>query len=331
MKRPLFVFAGQSNMMGASVYPASKQVYFENSAEYLHKARRLGSASGCFKKYGFPCGEFSYKDILKAYGENQNPSIKSNLDNYTLNTYFCPSMCNLASEEKKTTYPFDYYSEASAKKGVCMAPYIVKGLEDAGYASAYTHIAKGSVGIEYFIEGAAADYFDKKVTDFFEDCELAFDEDDTSERVLFWMQGENDGTKGYEYYKSSLNTLWIKAKALGFTKFFIIRAGYWGEEEIVDVMRAQEDFCRECKDAFLLTRVGSYFEYVGQKSDEWFKNNTPMNFSYCRDSFYGFPNQHINEKGFKIIAQHAVPNIVRVLFEGKEPVLEEENILRLIQ
>ena len=43
-------------------------------------------------------------------------------------------------------------------------------LEDAGLYSAYTHIAKGAVSIEYFINGDAASYFNEKVTDFFEDC-----------------------------------------------------------------------------------------------------------------------------------------------------------------
>lgn len=40
-KRPLFAFAGQSNMMGAPVYETSEQIYFKNSFEYLHKKRRF--------------------------------------------------------------------------------------------------------------------------------------------------------------------------------------------------------------------------------------------------------------------------------------------------
>ena len=71
MKRPLFVNSGQSNMMGAAVYPAREQIYFENSFEYLHKPKRFGEKLGEFKNYGFPCGEFSYKDIEKAYGNKE--------------------------------------------------------------------------------------------------------------------------------------------------------------------------------------------------------------------------------------------------------------------
>lgn len=328
--RPLFVFAGQSNMMGASVLPATEQIYYKDSAEYLHKPKRFGYSTGTFKKTGFPSGEFSYKDLHKAYGHLVDVEKKSKLGNYTLNTYFCPSMCNLKSVEEKKTYPFDYFCEANALKGVCVAPYIVKGLEETGYKCAYTHIAKGSVGIDYYIQGDAANYFEQKVCDFFMDCEKYFIDDDISEKILVWNQGENDGANGYEYYIESLDKLWTKAKRLGFTRFFIIRVGFWGDERIIDVMRAQEDFCREHQDVYMLTRVASYFEFIEQKED-WFTKCMPEEFSYCRDSFYGYLNHHINEKGFKVISKYAVPNIVKILFEGKEPILEDELIKYMVQ
>lgn len=70
------------------------------------------------------------------------------------------------------------------------------------------------------------------------------------------------------------------------------------------------------------------FEYL-HKSKR-FVSPPSSEFSLCRDSFYGFTNQHVNEKGFKVIAKYAVPNLIRVLFENKEPVLEEELISALI-
>lgn len=331
MKRPLFVFAGQSNMMGAAVYPPKEQIYFKNSFEYMHKAKRLGEPTGSFKSYGFPSGEFSYRDMTAAYGGGCATCAKSSLANYNVTTHFCPSMCNLKSDGDKSEYPFAYFSEANAPTAVCLPPFIVKGLEDAGYSCAYAHIAKGGVPIRHYLEGAAADYFDLKVKDFFADCETRFAEDDTSDRVLFWLQGEGDGGAGYDYYKNSLNLLWERAKGLGFNKFFIIRVGFWGNDGIADVMRAQEDFCKDTSDAFMLTRVCSYFEYKGQTADGWFAAPPTSEFSYCRDSFYGFLNQHINEKGFEIIAKYATPNIIRVLFESKEPILEDENILALMR
>lgn len=329
MKRPLLVFAGQSNMMGASVYPASEQIYFSNSYEYLHKAKRMGEPTGSFKAYGFPSGEFSYKDMTAAYGGRCAACAKSSLANYNETTYFCPSMCNLKSDEDKSEYPFSHFSEATAGMGVNLAPYIVKGLEEAGYACAYAHIAKGGVPIRHYLEGDSADYFDQKVLDFFADSTAKFSDDDTSDRVLFWLQGEGDGGASYDCYKSSLSKLWERAQGLGFNKLFIIRVGFWGNEGIAGIMRAQEDFCRETEDAFMLTRVCSFFEFKGQNPEGWFSENVPAEFSLCRDSFYGFNNQHINEKGFKVIAKYATPNLIRVLYEGKEPVLEEERVLKL--
>ena len=58
-ERELFVFSGQSNMMGACVYPPKEQIVFTDSFEYLHKPKRFGKKMGEFKNTGFPCGEFS--------------------------------------------------------------------------------------------------------------------------------------------------------------------------------------------------------------------------------------------------------------------------------
>lgn len=330
MIRPLLVFAGQSNMMGASVYPASEQIYFKNSFEYLHKPKRFGKPMGNFKNYGFPSGEYSYIDLSAAYGEGGDENSVSSLNDYWNNTHFCPSMCNLQSDEEKTTYLFAHFSEALPTTSVSLAPYMVQGLEEAGYNCAFTHIAKGAVPIEHFLSGGAADYFDQKVSDFFADCEKKFPDDDTSERVLLWLQGESNANDNCVDYKNKLSLLWERAKNLGFTKFCIIRVGFWGNENITEVMRAQEEFCKETEDVYMLTRVGSYFEFKGQEVDSWFKTSMPSEFSLCRDSFYGFNNQHINEKGFKTIAKYATPNLIRVLFEGKEPILEEELIIPLL-
>ena len=330
MKRPLFVFAGQSNMMGASVYPASEQIYFKNSFEYLHKAKRFGKPMGNFKNYGFPSGEYSYIDLSAAYGEGGNENSVSDLNDYWNNTYFCSSMCNLQSDEDKATYLFAHFSEALPTDSVSLAPYMVKGFEDAGYSCAYAHIAKGGAPIEHYLSGGAADYFDLKVADFFADSRFQFPEDDLSEKVLFWLQGESNANDNCEDHKSKLARFWERAKGLGFTKFCIIRVGFWGNDGIAEVMRAQEEFCKETEDAYMLTRVCSYFEFKEQNAEGWFVSPPSSEFSLCRDSFYGFTNQHVNEKGFKVIAKYAVPNLIRVLFENKEPVLEEELISALI-
>lgn len=329
MKRPLFVFAGQSNMMGAAVFEATRQIHFKNSFEYLHKPKRFGSVTGDFKNFGFPAGEFSYMDLKQAYGKNPSVTNLSELGDFRNNTYFCPSMNNLKDREEKSTCPFADFTEANNRMAVSLPPFVVEKLEEAGYSCAYTHIAKGSAPIKHFLEGAAADYFLEKITDFFADCARHFPEDDMTEKVLVWLQGESDVTNGYDYYYSSLVTLWEKVKPLGFTKFFMIRVDPFGSPEITEIMRAQEDFCKNFADAYMLTRIASYFPLYYYPGKQPLVRQHPE-CDACRDSYYGFANEHINEKGFELLTKYITPNIIRILYEGKEPVLEEELIPELL-
>lgn len=329
MKRPLFVFAGQSNMMGAAVFPPKEQVTFVRSFEYLHKPRRFGLAHGEFKSYGFPSGEFSYKDMKQAYGDAADPTAKSELADYGKNAYFCPSIADLTEDEPKVAGPFNVYSEAHTQPGPCLPPYLIELLEKEGLACAYAHIAKGGVPISHYLSGGSADYFAEKVRDFFTDAEENFAEDDTSLRVLFWHQGESDGECTEEYYLSCLTALREKAHALGFTHICILRVGIWGDPRIASVMRAQEEFCRIYPDCHMLTRVASYFPWAGIENSTWLAEPVAEECQNCRDSFFGFWNQHINEKGFRTVAAHAAPNLIRIL-RGEEPILEEERVLSLL-
>lgn len=315
-------------MMGAAVYPASEQIYFRESAEYLHKMRRLGASHGEFKSTGFPTGEFSYCDMDAAYPEGKEKP--SSLNNYSVNTYYCPSMCNLRSEEEKTTYPFRVFSEASERLAVSLAPILVQGLEERGMACAYTHISKGSVPIRHFIEGEAADYFDRKVRDFFFDASRRYPDDDTDVRALIWHQGESDIRHGTDSYVDALRSLWDKCKALGFTHFLIVRVGYWSNSGIADIMKAQELFCNDTPDAFILTRTASYLYHPSQP-EGWFGKDPGDEFRNCRDSYFGFPNHHINEKGFHTITRYALPNLIRILWQGDAPLLEEERVSCLVE
>ncbi len=331
MKRPLLVFAGQSNMLGAAVLPAKEPFSYRDSYEYLHKRRRFGYPTGEWKQYAYPTGEFSYRDLKEAYGECTDPSAKSHLAYGATPVLFGAPMLNLLSEEEKSIVPFDTVTEASNHPmATSMIPYIVRGLEEGGYCSAFTQIAKGGVQIKYYLSGATADYFDEKARDFFAEAEEKFKDDDTSERVLIWFQGEGDAATGYETYKESLSCLWQRARSLGFTKFFIIRIDFWGKTEISEVMRAQEDFVKECQDAFMITRIASYFLWPKQETDGWFLNEPAEDCHNTRDSFFGYANNHINDKGHRVIARYAVPNMIRILFLNLPPILEEENIIPLL-
>ena len=94
-------------------------------------------------------------------------------------------------------------------------------------------------------------------------------------------------------------------------------------------MKAQEEFCLETEDAYMLTRVCSFIPYNGQDLVKWYADDIVDNYADCRDSFYGFVNDHVNEKGFKLIAKSAIENLKRVLIDKTSTVLEEELCLVL--
>jgi len=329
MERPLLVFAGQSNMMGAGALPP-EQMSFDDCYEYLHKPKRLGKSSGEFKKFAFPSGEFSYKDLLTAYGDTKDPDIKSTLADFHSNAFFCPSMSNLDDRSKKTVKSFSAFSEADFIPGTSLAPYVAAHLEKNGYSCLFAHIAKGSVPISYYTEGVAAEYFEEKCRDFFTDSCSLFGDDDLSDRILIWHQGESDAKSEYAYYKTQLSVLWERARRIGFTKFFIIRVGFWGNEAIAEIMRAQEDFANETDEVYILTRAASFIPFFGHDDDGWFLKAPGKEYENCRDSFFGFPNQHVNDRGFKLIAKRAADNLIRTVFENRPPELEEELIIPLI-
>ena len=150
MKRELFVFAGQSNMMGACVYPAKEQIVFDRSYEYLHKPKRAGNTTGAFKKEGFPCGEFSYIDFDFAYSEGRVVDGKSTVEDYAKTCHFAPSMCNLQSKDNNTVYEFKFFSEYNSPFATSLAPFVVKGWENLNRQCLYTNISKGGVSITHF-------------------------------------------------------------------------------------------------------------------------------------------------------------------------------------
>ena len=362
MKRDLFVFAGQSNMMGASVFAPREDFLLSDSFEYKHKARRLGAESGDFVSSAYPAGEFSYIDIERAYrtGETDEKG-RSLLVNYVENTFFCPAMSNLKSEKEKTLYSFSDFSESTARNGATLAPFLAREWETLGRSSAYAHIAKGCVSINYYLTDAmaeeyarrmgaynerfgtsyetkiasssrlagAAEYFFEKSRDFFRDAEAQFGEELSGNKCFFWLQGEGDAWRSSIEYETKMDVLWEALKQSGFTHFFCIRIDYFGEDGIYRVMRAQENFVSRRENAYMLTRAASYFVYPEQNEKEWFISPPTEEYRDCRDSFFGYGNDHINEKGFSLIAERAVKNLYRVLCENKEPMLEDENIKAL--
>ena len=340
-------------MVGASVLPPQKHISVKNSYEYKHKPRRLGAGSGDFVLANYPVGEFSYIDLEKAYATDMvNEKGESKLDNYVQNTYFCPAMCNLRSETDKSVQPFPSFSEASVQYGVTLAPLFAEEWEKRGQRCAYAHIAKGGVPITYFFNRAmreeyarrmadstiavdgsngAADYFFEKCKHFFVDAQTAFPDDTFEHKCFFWLQGESDVVDSVVEYETKLDILWQELKKIGFTHFFCIRVDYFGNDGISNVMQAQERFVAKHSDAYMLTRAASYFTHSLQNEREWFVSEPLEIYRNCRDSFYGYDNQHINEKGFTLLAERAAKNAYRILIEHKPPQLEQENIHALLE
>ena len=178
--------------------------------------------------------------------------------------------------------------------------------------------------------GAAA-YFVRKTADFFRDSRERFPQDDLSDRCLVWLQGESDKTCQTLEYETMLETLWHTCRhKLGFTHFLCIRVGYFGDERIPAIMKAQENFCAAQPDAWMMTRACSMMPWAGQDQDSWFVRRPEECYQNCRDSFAGFHNQHINEKGFLLIAERMAARLEAILEHRSLPELEEELVRAMI-
>ena len=370
-KRDLLVFAGQSNMMGAAVFPPRIDVVLKDSYEYKHNKKRIGAERGEFVSEAYPCGEFSYtEEALKlAYlPENLDENQVSKLDKYTANTYFCPAMCNLKNEETHEQYSFDYFSESTLHRGgPTLAPLFAAEWEAKGHSCAYAHIAKGGVAITHYFSGemikehdllveeynkthseqlplivneremwsGASAYFDRKVKDFFAEAEEKFEGEDLSNRIFVWCQGESDAPYSKDRYKLKLEVLWNHMRKLGFTHFFCVRVGYWPITTVTNnihaIMQAQEEFCREHDDCYIITRAMSRMSAKNLVGTGWFTEEPGEKYLYCRDNYYGFVNPHINEKGFSVIAKAMADNAERVLVYNEKPILEKEIVAKIIE
>lgn len=338
-------------MMGAAALPPKKPINCSNSFEYKHKEKRL-SGTGKFVSAAHPAGEFSYADMEVAYSESNNADGKSKLNDYNENTWFVSAMSNYAGE--KEINPFAIYSEANFLTGVSLPPLFATEWEALGNACAYAHIAKGGVSIRHYFTAqmgeeykvamseynikngtqhdtdlhletqmkGAAEYFAEKSSDFFSEAETHFPED-TSEHIFVWLQGESDAYYSTEEYLLMLNIMWKKLKSIGFTKFFMIRVDFWGNPYIVNVMRAQELFCEQNENCYMMTRLLSFITVPTENMAEMNKHLLPE-LDDCRDVFYGYSNCHINEKGFSLVAKKMASNAYRVLKENLPPELEEE-------
>ena len=180
----------------------------------------------------------------------------------------------------------------------------------------------------------ASAYFDQKVGDFFADAKAQFPDEDQSVKAFVWCQGETNVKGGFESYLMRLEVLWEHLRELGFTHFFCVRLGFWGGENnpVHEIMRAQEQFCRENDGCYMVTRAMSLMPHPALENvPDWFAEKPTAEYENCRDCYFGYSNHHINEKGFALIGKRMAANVFRILREGKEPLLEKENVARLMR
>ena len=95
-------------------------------------------------------------------------------------------------------------------------------------------------------------------------------------------------------------------------------------------MKAQEEFCAENENCYIITRAMSFMLNPAADKEGWFTEVPGDEYDGCRDSCFGFVNPHINEKGFALIAKRMADNTLRVLRQKKEPVIEKEIIAKMI-
>ena len=150
----LFVFAGQSNMMGAAHLPPIDNPITTDSFEYKYQAVLKGGDKGEFVYAQNPAGDWHYINPDEAYGEQylDVATGKSKLANYSSTMHFIPACRDqtkgLSSQSEHQNYP-----------SATMAPYFAQYYSELGRKCIYAHMAKGSCKItHYFTEDAMEEY-----------------------------------------------------------------------------------------------------------------------------------------------------------------------------
>lgn len=352
----LFVFSGQSNMMGAAHLAPEYDGKTYYAYEYKYANRLKGGDKGEFVYAQNPAGDFHYVDPAVAYGEAylDVETGKSKLGNYSSTMHFIQACrdgeVGFGSQSEYRNYP-----------SATMAPYFARYYAAKGYPCIYAHMAKGSTKIiNYFTESmmneynelitayntengtthktlttadltGAGDAFDAKYNAMLEDYADFAPDKTIKNKGFVWLQGESD-THVYIEYKLKMQVLWHHLQSLGFTHFFVLRVGWWGGSAIINEIKAQTDFCAENENCYIVTRAPSLIPHPTANTSNWWIKEPSEEYADCRDSYLASTsNHHFNEKAHKIFAKRSADNIERVLHLGLEPILEEENIKQMVQ
>lgn len=354
-KIDLFVFGGQSNMMGAAHLPPVESPITYYAFEYKYSPILKGGSKGEFIYAQNPAGDWHYKNPSTAYNSTNLDVAtgKSKLTNYASNTHFVA-----ATYDKELA--FGSQSEFNHYPGSSVPPNFAREYAKLGNPCIYAHMAKGSTQITHYFSNedktqynalitaynsangtsyatltstsGASEAFDAKYNAMLRDYAEIEPNNTITNKCFLWLQGEGDAANSsYAEYKIKLQVLWSHLQRLGFTHFFVLRVGYWGNTKIINIIKAQEDFCKENDNCYIVTRAPSLVPYPGATTSNWWIKEPDAKYAECRDSLItSTSNNHFNEKGHKLFAEVSANNVNRVLHLGLEPILEEENIKGMV-
>lgn len=354
-KVDLFVFGGQSNMMGAAHLPPEDNPVTYYAFEYKYQPILKGESKGEFIYAQNPAGDWHYINPSTAYNETYKDAAtgKSKLTNYSANTYFVPA-CRDNPKGFGSQSEYDMYPSATT------APYFARYYAQLGNPCIYAHMAKGSCKIlNYFTTDAMEEYnkliteyntangksyktltssdltgggdaFDAKYQAMLKDYAELEPDNTIVNKCFFWLQGESD-THVWAEYRYKLQALWKHLQSIGFTHFFILRVGFWGGTSLINEIKAQTDFCNDNENCYIITKAPSLIPHPGATTKNWWVNEPSPEYDNCRDSYIASTsNHHFNEKAHKIFAQRCADNAHRILHLGLDPILEEENIREMV-
>ena len=221
----ILIFGGQSNMQGQSECLSENEIV-PRALEYRYLSDSLIPLRN-------PVGENVHCDGTRGDEVTPATDVVTWLSNHALgaacygHTNLVPAFCRAYAE----TADRDVIAVHAAKGSTCVAQWLPGG---AGYKVLRDKACAASTRAR---EGG---------------CEIG--------RIYFvWLQGESDAlmSTSTATYKAQLNTLWEALHAdVGVDAFGIIRVGrFAGDARDDEILRAQDEICREQADFWMLTEI----------------------------------------------------------------------------
>lgn len=161
-----------------------------------------------------------------------------------------------------------------------------------------------------------------------------------------WLQGENDADALFTaaglneeatqsamlgsmtLYKKCLEVFWKRLQSYGFERFMIVRVGFWtAPNRDIAIMAAQEQFAAENENAYILTRAMSYMPNPKSLYGKWGYNAIEEAYALCRGVSYSiYGNPHLNEKGHILLGTRSANAAAEIVHKSTGYVPESEEV-----